>query len=166
MPWVPTHGIFLYSILMLRADIPELALCTGVILYTPHFDEIDPLQYTPITHIEDTLVIPCDAKADVVTWVKTCTAILGHKKNVCVFLPGTAFDIYGTRRGRGGGWYDRFLSLIPKEWVRIGVATSEAFKDKETLTRQSWDEPVDYTIVYDTNIFSWSVFEVFPRRSV
>lgn len=164
MPRVPTLGIFLYSTSMSRAFIHELSSCSGVVLYTPCHDEVDPLLFSPIALVKNIVVIPRDIHADVATWARTCVTTLKRQKNVCVAVPGTAFDMYGTRHGHGGGWYDRFLSYLPKEWTRIGVATPQTFTINKTLTRQSWDEPVDYVLVYDASASSWIVHEASLRR--
>jgi 5-formyltetrahydrofolate cyclo-ligase len=69
-------------------------------------------------------------------------------KKTCLLIPGTAFDTTGTRHGRGGGWYDRFLSQLPKAWTRIGVCRGDQFSSTP-LIRESWDEPMDYVCVGD-----------------
>ncbi|MFA5096021.1 MAG: 5-formyltetrahydrofolate cyclo-ligase [Candidatus Omnitrophota bacterium] len=42
-----------------------------------------------------------------------------------VIAPGVAFDKKGNRLGRGKGYYDRFLSAIPKDTPSIGLAFSQ-----------------------------------------
>lgn len=64
-----------------------------------------------------------------------------------ILLPGRAFDEAGTRHGQGGGWYDRFLSRVPVEWVRLGVCFSNQLSPIP-LEAKPWDEPVDALYVY------------------
>lgn len=82
------------------------------------------------------------------------TLISAHEgKKVCLFVPGRRFDGSGVRHGRGGGWYDRFLSKVPHEWVRVGVLHTSHMSDTP-LVRQAWDEPVDFLIIKNGG---WSV---------
>ena len=95
----------------------------------------------------DTVMLPPDATKDPFDTARELMQKAAGRRTV-VFLPGTRFDTNGTRHGRGGGWYDRFLSSVSSEWLRIGVCTKSQFST-ETLPRKSWDEPVDYVVVAD-----------------
>ena len=66
--------------------------------------------------------------------------------NICLYVPGTAFDKHGTRRGRGSGWYDRFLASVPFHWMRVGLCFENNFSHNP-LKRETWDQPVDWVCV-------------------
>jgi 5,10-methenyltetrahydrofolate synthetase len=74
------------------------------------------------------------------------------EKQGMIFVPGQKFDAYGTRHGRGGGWYDRFLSKVPTLWIRVGIANQGQFADTP-LVRKSWDEPMDWMLYWDDQTF-------------
>lgn len=85
------------------------------------------------------------------------------ENDVAVFMPGRQFDLRGTRHGRGHGWYDRLLVLVPEVWVRVGVLTPELLS-AEPLRRELWDQPVDVLLVKRANGFE--VIETGARPSV
>lgn len=70
-------------------------------------------------------------------------------KSVAILIPGTRFDAAGTRHGRGGGWFDRFLSAAPREWLRVGVLFDHQLS-AETLVRKDHDEPMDRLLVVNS----------------
>jgi 5-formyltetrahydrofolate cyclo-ligase len=74
-------------------------------------------------------------------------------KKVVIFIPGKKFDIHGGRHGKGKGWYDRFLSVVPRQWTRIGVCLTDQFSNSK-LTLQEWDELMDWVIVKNGENFS------------
>ena len=57
-----------------------------------------------------------------------------------VLIPGVAFTAEGSRLGRGGGFYDRFLCSLPKSTLRIGVCFSTQIMPVLPIERH--DEPV------------------------
>ena len=76
--------------------------------------------------------------------------IAGHVREVplehidLVVVPGIAFDKDNMRLGRGHGYYDRFLSLLPNRTKTIGLAFD--FQVVENLPKDSHDIPVWKTI--------------------
>jgi 5-formyltetrahydrofolate cyclo-ligase len=61
-----------------------------------------------------------------------------------VIVPGIAFDKKGNRLGRGKGYYDRFLSEIPKGIPLIGLAFDFQLVDR--LPHLAHDLPLDKVI--------------------
>jgi len=54
-----------------------------------------------------------------------------------VVVPGLAFDKYHNRLGRGAGYYDRFLSTLPKTVTTVGLAFD--FQLTESLPTEAHD---------------------------
>ncbi len=91
--------------------------------------------------------IPARASLDPIEEANKVTAWVSSRE--CVLLiPGRMFDASGTRHGQGGGWYDRFLALVPREWLRIGFCYSDQFSPTP-LKRERWDQAMDYVCVVD-----------------
>lgn len=61
-----------------------------------------------------------------------------------VIVPGIAFDKKGNRLGRGKGYYDRFLSKLPRKTVSIGMAF--AFQILPWIPATNEDKKVDRVI--------------------
>jgi len=54
-----------------------------------------------------------------------------------VIVPGLAFDRFHNRLGRGKGYYDRFLSTLPKHVTTVGLAFD--FQLTESLPTEAHD---------------------------
>ena len=61
-----------------------------------------------------------------------------------LFVPGSAFDVYGNRIGHGKGYYDRFLSKVPQETLKIGLAFD--YQILPRLPVEHYDIPVNCII--------------------
>jgi 5-formyltetrahydrofolate cyclo-ligase len=59
-------------------------------------------------------------------------------------VPGVAFDGFGGRLGRGGGFYDRFLAGLPAGVRRLGVCFAAQVVERIPLERH--DERVDAVV--------------------
>ena len=54
-----------------------------------------------------------------------------------MIVPGLAFDKQNQRLGRGKGYYDRFLSTLPKTVTTVGLAFD--FQLTESLPTEAHD---------------------------
>lgn len=61
-----------------------------------------------------------------------------------VVVPGLAFDRSNNRLGRGAGYYDRFLSSLPRHTTTIGLAFD--FQMTDSLPVEEHDVPLSVVI--------------------
>ncbi|NNG76469.1 5-formyltetrahydrofolate cyclo-ligase [Acinetobacter sp. ANC 4277] len=62
-----------------------------------------------------------------------------------LIIPLLACDLYGTRIGMGGGFYDRTLASAGKTPFRLGIAHDFQLIQAR-LHRETWDQPLDALI--------------------
>lgn len=138
--------------------------CDASILYEPleTKDEIDySLPSFPIKLRHLQIVLPKCSDSDPFSWTDECKEKFKNH-HPFILIPGRKFDKFGERVGNGGGWYDRFLSKVPREWPRIGVCRAEQFSF-EHIKQNPWDEPMDFVLVLGENE-RWEAYraEVIP----
>jgi 5-formyltetrahydrofolate cyclo-ligase len=61
-----------------------------------------------------------------------------------ILVPGVAFTRAGARCGRGGGYYDRLLAMLPATTTKVGVCYS--FQLVDDLPAEPHDLPVDFVV--------------------
>lgn len=132
-----------------------------VILYEPFEDEVDyRIKSFPIDLPPKNFVISKSKNNDPIKMAKIC--VENYKEaNPYLLVPGTCFDIFGTRHGRGVGWYDRFLSQVPKSWLRVGICPTSKFFTTQ-IKRNDWDQLMDWLLIFDG--LNWQIHETRARR--
>ena len=71
------------------------------------------------------------------------TMKIAYKNIDLILVPGIVFDKEGHRIGYGLGYYDKFLSKVPKA-IKIGLAFDFQVIDK--IPREMHDVPVDFIV--------------------
>lgn len=134
-----------------------------LILYSPLRDEINPTKIPFIKNFNNLIItVPKENfpnPFNYSVWLKNHCV----NRRTALLIPGQQFDLFGTRYGRGGGWYDRLLSQLPPHWQRIGVTKEKNLKQSR-LSRQRYDEPVDWLICHTNN--GWRAFETGARGKI
>jgi len=141
----------------------KIKSCTAFITYTPLKDEIDPFTAPLSFHsVSKYITISQDPMTNPDAVAQHIMNRFDHDK-VCILIPGQLFDIFGSRKGRGGGWYDRFLSKINSEWIRIGITERAHFRVKK-IDCNPWDERMDAVYVYNVHNNTWEEYFVTNSR--
>lgn len=65
-----------------------------------------------------------------------------------VLLPGVAFDVAGRRLGYGGGYFDRFLTRLRPDSLKIALAYE--FQVLQFLPAEEHDMPVDIIVTEES----------------
>lgn len=118
----------------------------GIIAYEPLRGEVDWKRFPLLTAPKsETVILPTSKEADPFEWALVCKERFEHARSF-ILIPGTLFDLHGTRYGKGGGWYDRFLSSVPRTWLRIAVANEDQIS-QTPLSREPWDELMDLLFI-------------------
>ncbi len=135
------------DIVLLKEFQQLLKTHTSRLSYTALKDEQDPNMIPLLQQIqtESVSLVPQTPLTDPIALADTFSKTLIPSKTH-ILIPGQAFDLTGTRHGRGNGWYDRFLAHLPHEMPRLGMVP-QGHLSTRPLIRQAWDEPMDW-IVY------------------
>lgn len=141
----------------------HIVLCGVGISYIPYNDEPDPSVCPFISKTLPIYTIPQNPTLSPLAYVHKLTKKYGESNKLCIFIPGQAFDTTGTRHGRGHGWYDRFLSKVPHQWLRIGMVSIAHFHT-EKIFRAMHDQPVDVVITFDSLKKEWSAHKTHARN--
>ena len=142
-----------------------LSACNLCISYYLFSDETDPMRYPlfdeAVKKMPAVAFVPKDPSISPISFAESLRP--DFQKTAFIFIPGRRFDSAGARQGRGNGWYDRFLSAVPKKWIRIGV-TNEKYFSLTPLFQNKWDEPMDWVVCEKDG--SWTIYETEARKGV
>ncbi len=138
-----------------------LKKCDVLIGYAPLPDEPDFFKAPVLSHFHASLYrIPADKTNDPFEYAEELVQRFANS-HPCLVIPGQKFDAQGSRHGRGGGWYDRLLCKLSREWVRIGVCFAQQYSVSR-LPREQWDESMDYLLLYTEEKDEWEIKSAEP----
>jgi 5-formyltetrahydrofolate cyclo-ligase len=116
-------------------QLPAFQSAKTVLIYYPTHNEVDVLPLIkrykkektflfPVVHRRAMTACPYEGNAKMhrgkYNIPEPTTAPFTGKIDL-ILLPGVGFDLYGNRLGRGGGYYDRYLSKLKRETILVGV---------------------------------------------
>ncbi len=117
------------------------------------------IQYEPLWHLEIKkavkLALPCIDKNKIIFCLVDDRSLLNQKmitlgseylKNIVIpdilIIPGLAFSLKGERLGRGGGFYDKYLSTF--KGIKIAVCYEKQITDE--IITEKHDEKIEYLV--------------------
>ncbi len=120
-----------------------------VAAYHPYRSEPDLSLFLHDLQVEGVPLLFPDEDYGHPAWHQTGTGGPGMGDVSAILIPGLAFDEGGARLGRGLGWYDRALHLLPSGAPRWGVCFPGEVFPAGMLPRHSHDLPVDGVVTPD-----------------
>ena len=141
-----------------------LKSCGAIITYVPLRSEVPFRDFVAIPAGKAAYEIAPRAALDPLKEAAAARAAAAGAR-ACVLMPGRKFDTAGTRFGQGGGWYDRFLAEVPREWLRIGFCYDYQFSE-EPLERMEWDQVMDVVCVVNKETQELVVHETHARDTL
>ena len=146
-------------------DSPWYAPPRGLVTYVACDGEIDPDGVTRVALDAGIAVyVPATASGDFVLLggpTDKSSVLPPDGDGVLFVVPGVAFDLRGTRLGRGGGWYDQALARYPRG-VRVGFAYD--FQVVTQLPEASWDVRM-HAVVTDARLVGEATASLGQRRT-
>jgi len=140
--------------------LPAYAEAVSVVAYIAAENEIPTSELiAAVARSGRTLLLPrCDDPPALVRWEPGDPLVAGYtgipeplvaspavlQTPAVALLPVVAWDLRGSRLGRGGGFYDRLLARLDGDIVRIGLAYE--FQHVPEIPREAWDISLDYVI--------------------
>lgn len=136
--------IMLYMPMATEVDVTPVAVQSfrrGLTVCVPKVDwkrrDMDPVEVTSI----DDHVLDCDEHG--VRVPKQCRPILPEMIDLVV-APGLGYDCQGHRLGRGGGYYDRFLTRLRTSTTTAGLVFDQQIVD--SIPTKPHDVAVDIVV--------------------
>jgi 5-formyltetrahydrofolate cyclo-ligase len=146
------------EVLVHLEQLPAFQSAQTVLIYYPTHNEVDVLPLIkrykkektflfPVVHRKSMTACPYEGNAKMhrgkFRIPEPTTAPFTGKIDL-IILPGVGFDLSGNRLGRGGGYYDRYLSNLNRKTILVGVGYD--FQLIEEVPADRHDKRLSYII--------------------
>ena len=146
------------EVLVHLEQLPAFQSAQTVLIYYPTHNEVDVLPLIkrykkektflfPVVHRKSMTACPYEGNAKMhrgkFRIPEPTTAPFTGKIDL-IILPGVGFDLSGNRLGRGGGYYDRYLSNLNRKTILVGVGYD--FQLIEEVPSNRRDKKMDYIV--------------------
>ena len=139
------------------ASLAEFATSRAVAVYLPVGAEVDPLVLAVLAASESKAVYRPESKGAAPGWARHAFPLAVRSASglpatrlatipetpLLLVVPGVGFDRYGTRLGRGEGFYDRALARLRQCSAMFAVGVAFEVQVVAQLPEDPWDQAVD-----------------------